>query len=79
MSEAPHRCSEQLPQDGSGPAIDSCDEDARGVLWAGNSEYATAVRFCPFCGFRAPMDPATLPRSTRWAEPPRSSTISEKS
>ena len=63
MSEAPHHCAEQLPEDGPGPAIDSCDE-IDGVFWVGNGEYGSAVRFCPFCGVRAPRDPKDVPLTT---------------
>jgi len=63
MHETTHRCAEDLPQDGHGPAIDSCDEDATGVFWAGNSEYGTAVRFCPFCGQSAPTEPTSIART----------------
>jgi len=38
---------------GYGTAVDSCEEDADGKLWVGNSEYGTRVNYCPFCGYEA--------------------------
>jgi len=37
-----------------GAAIETCIEDDGGRLWCSNSEYATRVDFCPFCGYKAP-------------------------
>lgn len=59
-----HRCTEDLPQDGAGPAITECEEDVNGVYWVGNDEYGTAVRFCPYCCAQAPVDPANVPRTS---------------
>lgn len=36
-----------------GAAIEECREDVWGQLWVANSEYATRVNHCPFCGHRA--------------------------
>ena len=38
----------------TGHAIDQCREEDDGEFWAGNGEYATQVRFCPFCGAESP-------------------------
>lgn len=40
-----------------GPAIEWCRE-YDGVFIVGNSEYATRVNFCPFCGAKAPKQSA---------------------
>lgn len=34
-------------------AVSYCHEDDNNVLWCGNSEYASAVNFCPFCGVKS--------------------------
>ena len=52
-----HLCDDDLPQDGYGPAVTACEENDRGEFWAGNHEYATQVRYCPFCGAKAPVQP----------------------
>lgn len=44
---------EHRPHQGYGPAITFVEEDEDGRLWAGNEEYDTQVRFCPFCGYKA--------------------------
>jgi len=36
-----------------GSAIDSCEEDLEGKMWAGNGEYESQVNFCPICGQQA--------------------------
>jgi hypothetical protein len=33
-----------------GPAVTDCYGREDGTLWAGNGEYTSRVRFCPFCG-----------------------------
>jgi len=44
-----------------GSAVTRCVQTADGTFWVdnadstGNVEYATAVRFCPFCGAEAPV------------------------
>lgn len=44
-------------QDGHGPAVTSCTEDEQGRFWAGNDEYGSWVKFCPFCGAKSPVAP----------------------
>jgi hypothetical protein len=54
-----HHCEEQLPLPslGYGGAINRCIEDDFGRFWAENEEYSSQVRFCPFCGLKAPRQP----------------------
>ena len=33
-----------------GTAVDDCTADQYGRLWAGNGEYGSLVKYCPFCG-----------------------------
>ncbi len=55
-----HHCSKNWPHDGYGSAIDDCREQDGGTLWAGNDEYGTQVLFCPFCGYRAKVEPVEV-------------------
>jgi hypothetical protein len=48
-----HECSGDLPYRGYGEAISSCEEMEDGTLWISNSEYASQVNYCPYCGFKA--------------------------
>lgn len=49
-----HECkAAKAPYKGHGPAIEICEESPEGELWVSNSEYATQVNFCPFCGYEA--------------------------
>ena len=50
-----HKCEGELPWHVYGSAIDYCIE-RDGKLIAGNEEYESEVRFCPFCGIRASND-----------------------
>ena len=43
----------RFPNDYYGNAIEKCVEREDGTLWVDNSEYATRVNYCPFCGYRA--------------------------
>jgi hypothetical protein len=59
-----HRCYQ--PKDtesagGFGDAIERCDEDEEGRFVVDNGEYASFVRFCPYCGAKAPADIPTAP------------------
>ena len=48
-----HICDGELPDASYGPAIDVCQEELDGTLWASNNEYASQVNYCPFCGYKA--------------------------
>jgi len=52
-----HMCDFPAAHDGAGPAIESCDEKPNGELWIGNSEYGSQVCFCPYCGYKAKVQP----------------------
>ena len=50
-----HYCSQDKDNyyySGYGVAIENCYADDYDRLWAGNGEYSSMVRFCPFCGFK---------------------------
>lgn len=50
-----HGCEiEEYPEDW-GPAITYCGEDDKGYLFVSNSEYASAVNYCPECGYKAKL------------------------
>lgn len=48
-----HLCEGCLPSDSYGGALNECREDDQGRLWVSNGEYASAVNFCPYCGYKA--------------------------
>lgn len=48
-----HFCEGDLPEGGWGVAMYECKEDDQGRLWISNGEYASAVNFCPYCGYKA--------------------------
>jgi len=50
-----HVCSGGLPGAMYGGALDNCSEDEEGRLWVDNGEYCNQVNYCPYCGFRAPV------------------------
>lgn len=55
-----HNCEPSWVKDesnssGYGLAVDYCQENEHGELWVGNGEYASRVNFCPFCGYKAPL------------------------
>lgn len=47
-----HRCEGPLPESAYGSAITYCYEDENGKLWVTNEEYASQVKFCPYCGLK---------------------------
>lgn len=51
-----HCCEVNAQSDGYGSAVDRCKEKENGQLWVENSEYATQVNFCPFCGYKAKVE-----------------------
>jgi len=55
MIESKHLC--KVPEDSVyaayGKAITQCSEANDGTFWVDNEEYATSVKFCPFCGEEA--------------------------
>jgi len=51
-------CRGTTPHDGCGEAVDQCCEDAEGRFWVTNEEYASQVKFCPYCGEKAPVAPS---------------------
>ncbi len=55
-----HSCEGKLPFGSYGDAIDDCDENDDGELWAGNGEYRSQVNFCPFCGFKAKVEALSM-------------------
>lgn len=57
-----HLCTGKLPENGYGPAIDRCREDAEGRFWIDNGEYFSQVAFCPYCGTKAPVQLSEDPR-----------------
>lgn len=56
MTSNKHHC--KAPDDqrnGSyGAAVTECIEDEDGNFWVDNGEYQNTVRYCPFCGAKAP-------------------------
>ena len=52
-----HDCEGKLPDDAYGEAIEYCNENEKGELWIGNSEYFSQVAFCPYCGFESKEKP----------------------
>lgn len=50
----PHHCryTDDCMDSMYGAAIYDCKEQPDGSLWIDNGEYASAVRFCPYCGFQ---------------------------
>jgi hypothetical protein len=50
-----HQCDGALPENSYGAAIEDCSENENGELWVGNGEYESQVNFCPYCGFKAPV------------------------
>lgn len=55
-----HFCEGDLPQEGDGAAITSCEESEDGTLWAANAYNWSQVAYCPYCGFQAPSIPTLL-------------------
>jgi hypothetical protein len=53
-----HRCEWKLPHKAHGEAIESCIEDEEGRFWVDNTEYASQVNYCPYCGAKAPVQVA---------------------
>lgn len=49
-----HECKGDLPSECYGPAINICYEDSNGNFWVANGEYASRVKYCPYCGKKAP-------------------------
>ena len=58
----PHRCAGNLPDRDydTGSAIYQCAED-NGRLWIKNDEYASQVNYCPYCGYKAPVQLTPVP------------------
>lgn len=51
-----HFCEGRFDSGMCGPAIDYCysyDE----FMWAGNGEYESQVKYCPYCGCKADKEP----------------------
>lgn len=48
-----HRCEGKLPEGAHGAAVEACYEEGDGTLWVHNTEYASQVNFCPYCGYAA--------------------------
>ncbi len=54
-----HACAQSLERDHScGAAIEEV-VFAAGAWWATNYEYATSIRFCPWCGVKLPDTPGS--------------------
>ena len=52
-----HDCEGKLPSREYGAAIEYCVGYEDGTLWVSNTEYASQVAFCPYCGFAANVKP----------------------
>lgn len=61
MSKTAHYCQGRLPTSLYGAAIERCVTDPDGRFWATNSKVSSQVAFCPYCGTKAPIQPAVLP------------------
>lgn len=53
LLETGHQCDYNLSHGAYGPAIESTYELDDNTLWVGNSEYASQVNYCPYCGYKA--------------------------
>jgi len=63
-----HRCEGRFDSAQCGSAIDYCETDGDGFMWAGNGEYESQVRHCPFCGQKAAKKPENteIPGGVTW-------------
>jgi hypothetical protein len=43
-----------------GEAVERCREAEDGTLWVDNEEYYSQIAFCPYCGYKAKMQPVVL-------------------
>lgn len=51
-----HLCEPKSPvHSGTGPAVLSCYGDDKGNLWVQGTNLSNIANFCPFCGFKAPL------------------------
>lgn len=64
-NEDGHHCKEKIAHAAFGPAVGECFEDENGRFWATNGEYASVVRYCPFCGEEAATQPEASSTSVR--------------
>ncbi len=49
-----HKCAYKVPAEIWGSAVNLCVEDEGGKYWITNTEYASQINYCPFCGSRSP-------------------------
>ena len=49
-----HYCAGALPSRKYSGALYHCTEES-GRLWVQNDEYASQVNYCPYCGYKAPV------------------------
>lgn len=63
MNDKPprHICEGTLPNGHYGQAIKRCEERSDETLWVDNDEYASQVNFCPYCGYKAPVQAGIMP------------------